>query len=105
MTIFGVALVETIASLNEWTREASVVEASYYNFAVTDGQSIVVSRYCSADGIAGASLHYSRGLRFECLPDGLCDMHPVVSEEKASAVIIASERLTDDRDDWLDVPR
>jgi len=99
-----VALFETIASLNEWTRKASVVEASYYNFAVTDGQSIVVSRYCSAEGIAGASLHYSRGLRFECLPDGLCDMHPVASEEKASAVIIASERLTDDADDWLDVP-
>ena len=98
------ALVETIALLDGWTREANVVEPSYYNFAVTDGHSIVVSRYCSAEGIAGNSLHISRGMRFECLPDGMCDMHTVRAQEKAAAVIVSSERLTDDKDDWLDVP-
>ena len=99
------AVVETIALLNEWTRAAGVVEPSHYNFAVTDGESIVVSRYCSAEGLAGNSLHISRGKRFECLPGGLCDMHTVKSpEEEAAAVIVSSERLTDDHDDWLDVP-
>ncbi|HEX8457516.1 MAG TPA: class II glutamine amidotransferase [Pyrinomonadaceae bacterium] len=99
------SMVETIAQLNEWTRAAGILEASHYNFAVTDGESIVISRYCSAEGVAGNSLHVSRGRRFECLPDGLCDMHTVKTpEEQASAVIIASERLTDDRDDWLAVP-
>jgi predicted glutamine amidotransferase len=98
------ALVETIAKLDGWTREAGTVEPSFYNFAVTDGHAFVVSRYCSAEGIAGASLHYSRGMRFECLPDGACDMHPVDADEKAAAVIVSSERLTDDLSDWLDVP-
>ena len=98
------ALVETIARLNELTRAAGVAEPSYYNFAVTDGRSIVVSRYCSAQGIPGASLHYSRGLKFECLPDGLCDMHTVGAERDAAAVIVASEKLTDDRSDWMAVP-
>ncbi|HEV2802950.1 MAG TPA: class II glutamine amidotransferase [Pyrinomonadaceae bacterium] len=97
-------IVETIAQLNEWTRAAGVVEASHYNFAVTDGESIVISRYCSAEGVAGNSLHVSRGRRFECLPDGLCDMHTVKTQEQASAVIVASERLTDDQSDWLAVP-
>ena len=99
-----VALVETIALLNEWTRAAEIIEPSYYNFAVTDGHSIVVSRYCSAEGLTANSLHISRGLRFECLPGGLCDMHTVKREEQAAAVIVSSERLTDDKDDWLDVP-
>jgi len=99
-----VALVETIALLNEWTRAAEIIEPSYYNFAVTDGHSIVVSRYCSAEGLTANSLHISRGLRFECLPGGLCDMHTVRGEEQAAAVIVSSERLTDDKDDWLDVP-
>lgn len=98
------ALVETIAHLNEWTQSAGIAEPSFYNFAVTDGRSIVVSRYCSGENIAGASLHYSRGLRFECSPGGLCDMHCVADDVRAAAVIVASERLTDDASDWLDVP-
>ncbi|HEV2913937.1 MAG TPA: class II glutamine amidotransferase [Pyrinomonadaceae bacterium] len=98
------ALVETIASLDEWTRSAGVTEPSFYNFAVTDGNITVVSRYSSGEGVAGASLHYSRGHRFECLPDGVCDMHSVTQEAKAQAVIVASERLTDDPSDWTQVP-
>lgn len=98
------ALVATIARLNQLTRDAGITEPSFYNFAVTDGRSTVASRYCSGAGIPGASLHYSRGLRFECLPDGLCDMHPVPRDERAAAVIVASERLTEDPTDWEAVP-
>jgi predicted glutamine amidotransferase len=98
------ALVETIARLNEWTASAGVAETSFYNFAVTDGRSTVVSRYATGAETKGASLHFSRGLRFECLPGGLCDMHSVKQDERASAVIVASERLTDDPTDWEDVP-
>jgi predicted glutamine amidotransferase len=98
------ALVETIARLDEWTQAAGILETSYYNFAVTDGRSTVVSRYASGAGVKGNSLHYSRGQRFECLPDGICDMHSVRQEQQAAAVIIASERLTDDPTDWEDVP-
>ncbi|HEX8708463.1 MAG TPA: class II glutamine amidotransferase [Pyrinomonadaceae bacterium] len=98
------ALIETIARLNQLTREADITDPSFYNFAVTDGQSTVVSRYCSGAGVAGASLHYSRGTHFECLPDGLCDMHPVEGDRPAASVIVASERLTDDPADWTAVP-
>lgn len=98
------ALVETIARLNEWTRDAGESTHSFYNFAVTDGQLTVVSRYASGEGVPGASLHYSRGHRFECLPSGLCDMHSVTDDAQAQAVIVASERLTDDPADWIDVP-
>ncbi|HEX8775761.1 MAG TPA: class II glutamine amidotransferase [Pyrinomonadaceae bacterium] len=98
------ALVETIASLHEWERDAGVTEPSFCNFAVTDGQVTVVSRYSSGEGVEGASLHYSRGHRFECLPGGICDMHTVPQDAEAKAVIIASERLTDDPSDWMDVP-
>jgi glutamine amidotransferase len=97
------ALVETIARLNEWTREAGITETSFYNFAVTDGHSTVVSRYASGASVKGNSLHYSRGQRFECLPDGVCDMHSVINTQKAAAVIVASEKLTDDPTDWEEV--
>jgi predicted glutamine amidotransferase len=98
------ALVETIALLTKLTADEGVTSASFYNFAVTDGQTMVISRYCSAEGIKGASLHFSRGTRFECLPDGVCDMHAVAQGEAAQSVIVSSERLTDDEADWTDVP-
>ena len=98
------ALVKTIKQLSEWTGEAGIHEASFYNFAVTDGRSIVVSRYCSAEGIGGASLYYSRGLGFECSHEGVCDMSAVGPDEEASAVIVASERLTDYDEDWVRAP-
>ncbi|HEX8494217.1 MAG TPA: class II glutamine amidotransferase [Pyrinomonadaceae bacterium] len=97
------ALVETIALLNEWTEKAGITETSFYNFAVTDGRSTVVSRYATGN-VKGNSLHYSRGKRFECLPDGLCDMHTVKQDQMAAAVIIASEKLTEDESDWEEVP-
>ena len=98
------ALVETIAHLNKLTEGAGITETSYYNFAVTDGRSTVVSRYASGANVKGNSLHYSRGKRFECLPDGFCDMHSVMRDQAASAVIVASEKLTEDQTDWEEVP-
>lgn len=98
------ALVETIARLNEWTGAAGLAETSYYNFAVTDGEKMVVSRYATGAGVRPASLHYSRGLKFECLPDGVCDMRAVAAGQEAAAVIVASERLTDFPEDWTEVP-
>lgn len=98
------AMIETIARLNEWTREAGVSQTSYYNFAVTNGGTMIVSRYSSTPNTRGASLHYSRGLRFECGADGVCDMSPVADDNAASAVIVASERLTDAPEDWSQVP-
>lgn len=97
-------LVWTISRLNELTREAGIVAPSFYNFAVTNGETIVVSRYCSNPNTQGASLHYARGDFFECLPDGKCDIHSVPLNEKASAVIVASEKLTDEISEWYDVP-
>jgi predicted glutamine amidotransferase len=97
-------LVWTIGRLNEVSREAGITAPSFYNFAVTNGEATVVSRYCSDQSTEGASLHYARGHFLESLPDGKCDIHSVLPGEKASAVIVASEKLTNESSDWYDVP-
>jgi glutamine amidotransferase len=97
-------LVWTIGRLNEMTREAGITAPSFYNFAVTNGEAIVVSRYCSDPDTQGASLHYAHGDCLETLPDGTCDIHSVPPSEKASAVIVASEKLNDEKSEWYDVP-
>jgi glutamine amidotransferase len=97
-------LVWTIGRLNELTRAAGITAPCFYNFAVTNGETIVVSRYCSHPDVRGASLHYAHGDFLEALPDGTCDIHSVPPNQKASAVVVASEKLTDERSEWYDVP-
>ncbi len=95
-------MIGTIRKLDAWTRAADVGQPSFFNFALTDGQNIVATRYVSEDTIEPESLYVARGERFESR-EGRYDM--VAAQHQVSAVIIASEPLTDDRDDWQPVPR
>jgi len=83
----GQALVLTIAQLERWTAETGSSAPSYFNFAVTDGQSIAAVRYVSNPALEPASLYYS-----------VAGKH---ANERT--VVIASERLNEDSTDWIRV--
>ena len=93
-------LVETIAQLEGWVRAAGVAGPSHYNFAVSDGRSVIASRYVSDPGLRPASLYFSAGVKFEC-QQGVCRM--IQSGRHEHAVIITSEPLTDIEEDWTPV--
>lgn len=95
------AMTATIAQLNFWTREAGITDPSRYNFAVTDGHSVLASRYVSDDAVAPHSLYVASGDRFETVEDRY---HMRPAEHRPNAAIIASEPLTEDRADWTAVP-
>jgi predicted glutamine amidotransferase len=76
-------------------------EPSYLNFAVTDGRHSAVTRYTTQADYAGESLYVDRGRRYIC-EQGLCRM--VEPEDGGGAVIVSSERLSDDAG-WEVVPR
>jgi len=95
-------MVRTIGQLNAWSQEAGIAEPSYYNFAVTDGQSVIATRYVSDSAREPASLYFSSGTKFEC-HEGICRM--IQAEQHEHAVIITSEPLTDVREDWVPVPK
>jgi predicted glutamine amidotransferase len=96
----GRALADTIAQLEKWTAEAGKSGPSYYNFAVTDGQSIASSRYVSDPTVEPQSLYYSTGGRYDC-DGGLCKF--VSCEPRDKSIIIASERLTPISAEWFRV--
>lgn len=98
------AMVKTIKQLDIWTMEAGITKPSFYNFAVTNGAEIVVSRYRSNDDEPSASLHYWRGKHFKVLPDGEYNIENADSRKDAESVIISSEILTDHAEDFPDVP-
>lgn len=95
-------MLRTIAKLNHWTKEAGATEVSLMNFAVTDGVSVVCSRYISSRHLEAASLYYSSGTRFEEYKPGHYRM--VKADKREDIVVIASEPLTFEKADWLTIP-
>ncbi len=96
----GRLLVTTVKQLEQWTVDAGVVGPSYYNFAVTDGQSVAALRYVSDQRLEPISLYYAAGRKYQCA-DGIGSLREGRPSEQA--VIIASERLTEQRGDWVRV--
>ena len=96
----GQALVHTIAQLERWTAEGGLSAPSYYNFAVTDGQSVAAVRYVSDPTKEPASLYYSAGGKYQCT-EGTCQFIECHGSERT--VIIASERLNENPTDWIRV--
>ncbi len=75
-------------------------EPSYLNFALSNGSTSVVTRFTSHPGYEGESLYLHRGRRYVC-EEGMCRM--IEPDEHGSAVIVSSERLSEDPG-WESVP-
>ncbi|KAF9195863.1 hypothetical protein BGZ50_003124 [Haplosporangium sp. Z 11] len=96
------AMLNTIAKLNAWCKAVGTTTASMMNFAVTDGVSVVCSRYISSRTLEAASLYYSSGTRFESYKPGHYRM--VKAGKREDLVVITSEPLTFEKADWLTIP-
>ncbi|RKP11049.1 nucleophile aminohydrolase [Thamnocephalis sphaerospora] len=96
------AMLRTIAQLNQWLDEAGITEISLMNFAVTDGESVICTRYITDSRKEGASLYFSSGTRFESYKPGHYRM--IKADKREDIVVIASEPLTFEKTDWLTIP-
>jgi glutamine amidotransferase len=103
------ALLQTIEEINELTMSIpeSVVQSenvdtrSLLNFAITDGHSIVCTRYVSSKSDEAASLYYSSGTQWESKsshnPSAGQDYQMERRDKGADIVLVASEPLTFER--------
>eukprot|EP00743_Colponemidia_sp_Colp-15_P005046 GILK01005433.1.p1 GENE.GILK01005433.1~~GILK01005433.1.p1 ORF type:complete len:300 (-),score=34.18 GILK01005433.1:182-1081(-) len=96
-------MLKTLKVINEMSAEANITEPSLLNFAVSDGKTIIATRYVNNDKADAASLYYSSGTKFEVDSDGVYRM--LHRHKREHVVIIASERLTSVLEDWVEVPR
>jgi len=94
------AMLKTVKQINTWTEEVGVMGRSNFNFAVTDGKKIIVTRYATHTDKAPESLYYTKGDKFEC-KEGVCSM--VNSRHNGGAVIVSSEPLTEETDSWIEI--
>jgi len=101
-SILRKAMLDTIAHLNEMARDAGITEPSLLNFIVTDGSTIVASRYISSRVDEAASLYFSSGTTFnEYAPGGHYRISK--SDKRENIIMIASEPLTFEKADWMEI--
>ncbi|MEJ2180367.1 MAG: class II glutamine amidotransferase [Gammaproteobacteria bacterium] len=96
------AMIATIHQIKDWLTQAGTDEPASLNFAVTDGHSVLVSRYVTDAEVEPPTLYISSGDHLE-IRDGRYRM--AAAKHKPNAVIIASEPLTADRADWQKVAK
>ncbi|KAI7105286.1 N-terminal nucleophile aminohydrolase [Hortaea werneckii] len=113
------AILKTIERINgyrmalpEEVRQSSDTR-SLLNFAVTDGRSVVCTRYVSSKTDEAASLFFSSGTDWREQPSAAKPGPPKVGkgeykmerrDKGADIVLLASEPLTFERDNWVTVP-
>jgi len=94
---------KTFDIVQELKEEAGIGdEVSTFNMMATDGERIVGTRYSSDPERATRTLYYATGSRFQCV-DGASRM--VQDGDGVKAVLIASEKLNADADEWQVVPK
>ena len=76
-------------------------EVSTFNMMVTDGHRIFGTRFSSNPEKETRTLYFSSGSRFRC-ENGVSNMLKDESGDKA--VLIASEKLNDHKEEWTSIP-
>jgi len=111
-TVLRKAILETIKRINQLIAEIpedcrEEDTRSLLNFAVTDGHSVVCTRYVSSKMDEAASLFFSSGTNWKEYgkgKDGRNDYKMERRDKGADIVLVASEPLTFERDNWVTVP-
>ncbi|KJX98079.1 glutamine amidotransferase like protein [Zymoseptoria brevis] len=119
-TVLRKAMLKTIERINGYIRSlpANVREEgdvrSLLNFAITDGKSVVCTRYVSSKTDEAASLFFSSGTNWAEQPSatpqtgrgkiGKGEYKMERRDKGADIVLVASEPLTFERDNWVTVP-
>lgn len=91
------SLLAAIEEVIELLDEHGITRPFFLNSVLTDGETVIATRYVSDAGLEPHSLYLSEGSRFECI-DGVCQMTEGDPSERA--VLIVSEKLTDVGENW-----
>ncbi|KAG6030114.1 hypothetical protein E4U41_000171 [Claviceps citrina] len=104
----------TISQINELTdsipqailQNDDVDTRSLLNFAVTDGHSVICTRYISSSTDEAASLYYSSGTQWVTRTADSADRQYQMERKDRGAdiVLVTSEPLTFERENWVNVP-
>jgi len=97
------AMLKTICIITCAAR-AHEPQSSSLNFAVTDGRTVIATRFRDHDSQEPPSLYYTTASDYSC-EDGEIKLSPCSPDQLCNAIIVASEPLTFSRKCWTLVPK
>jgi predicted glutamine amidotransferase len=92
----------TFSSLKKLMADHGIKDAAYLNMVITNGLFIVGTRYVSDAAEEALSLYHSINSHYVC-EDGVCRM--LDPDEREAAILLVSERLTDMKEQWKEIPK
>lgn len=96
------AMLKTIKSINKLCDDAGVDKPRLMNYVVSDGETVVATRYISSRTSEASSLFFSSGTSFDETEErGLYRM--TKADKRESIIMISSEPLTFERSEWMEV--
>ncbi|KAL7423913.1 glutamine amidotransferase subunit [Cryptotrichosporon argae] len=96
------AMLQTIQHINALCKDAGVTSPSLLNFVVSDGATVIATRYISSRTSEASSLFFSSGTSFDEYQDG--GLYRMTKADKRERLIlVASEPLTFEPRDWIEV--
>lgn len=96
------AFSDTFDILDKLKSKYGLKGASYLNLLITDGETVVGSRYVTDSDKTPHSLHHSEGKKYT-YDNGDCYME-ATEKHHEKAILVVSEKLTNREEDWNDVP-
>lgn len=100
-------LEDTIRTIERALVDAGTDDLSLLNFIVSDGDSLIASRYAvhpNKTDVCAASLYFASGNAYTSNEDAPSRFSMVHTSRKPSLAILSSEPLTEERSDWVSVP-
>jgi glutamine amidotransferase len=106
----GITTPETVMEAFEYTfsylkklmNDNGIKDAAYLNMVFTNGLFIVGTRYVSDPKEEALTLYHSINSRYVC-EDGICRM--LDADEKNESIMLVSEKLTEIKEDWKEIPK
>ena len=95
------ALAETIETIQTLCRKSDISDPCRLNFGLTDGRTVIATKFVTDPGEQPHTLYVAEGERFEN-QDGVYVM--TAAKDLPEAIIIASEPVTIERSYWKPVP-
>ncbi|CAK9780180.1 N-terminal nucleophile aminohydrolase [Cutaneotrichosporon oleaginosum] len=97
------AMMKTIQFINKLCKDAGVSGPSLMNYVVTDGHTVVATRYISSRTQEASSLFFSSGTSFDEYEPNAGLYRMTKADKRERIIMIASEPLTFERADWVEV--
>jgi len=94
---------KTFKDIEELKQRNGVQALALYNIVLTDGNRIIATRYSTDPDNEVRTLHYAEKMSCKICKKGTLKMSD--PDEKRTATIISSEKLTEDSERWKEIPQ